>query len=306
MKPFIKDSSVAIILLNWNGFDHSKACIESLREINYPLWQLILVDNGSTDGSLEKLRALFPEVVFLHSPLNLGFTGGNNLGMEYALKKGYAYVLLLNNDTLVERDFLDPMLRYLGGSPGVAAVQPLIYYVHDRKKLWNAGGKYKKWLGDSQTSYVVSDFNQPYETDWITGCAILVKASVIQQVGMFDDAYFAYHEDVDWSLRMKKTGMTLAVVPQAKIYHVAGASSTIKESGREGFLDPKVHYLNVRNRFFQLRKYAIFPYGLTAWPYHLAGVAGYMVYFVLRGRWGKLKAVLTGLKEGMVKDIAQS
>lgn len=306
MKPFIKDSSVAIILLNWNGFDYTKACLESLREITYSDCQMILVDNGSTDGSLERLQALFPEVVFLHTPLNLGFTGGNNLGMEYASKLGYSYILLLNNDTLVEKDFLAPLVEHLDASPTVAAVQPLIYYVHDQKKLWNAGGNYRKWLGDSPTSYLIRDFNRPYPTDWITGCALLIKASVIQQVGMLDAAYFAYHEDVDWSLRMKKAGMTLAVVPQSRIYHVAGASSTSKESGKEGFLDSKIHYLNVRNQFFQLRKYAVFPYALTAWPYQLAKMSGYVGYFILRGRWSKLKAVFTGVKEGLAKDIAHS
>src|SRR5690606_10813637 len=103
--------SVAIILLNWNGFDYTKACIESLRQITYPHWQVILVDNGSTDGSLEKLEALFPEAVFLASSENIGFTGGNNLGISYALEQGYPYILLLNNDTLVEKGFLEPLVE---------------------------------------------------------------------------------------------------------------------------------------------------------------------------------------------------
>lgn len=129
------------------------------------------------------------------------------------------------------------------------------------------------------------------------------KTSAIEKIGLLDDTYFAYHEDVDWSLRMKKAGMNLAVVPQSRIYHVAGASSKSKKSGKEGFLDPKVHYLNVRNQFFQLRKYASFPYALTAWPYHTTKIVGYMGYFIIKGRWGKLNAIIKGVKEGVLKDI---
>lgn len=299
----IRESSVAIILLNWNGFDYTKACIESLNEIDYPYWQVILVDNGSTDGSLDKLKATFPSLVYLSASENLGFTGGNNLGISYALQSGYSYILLLNNDTLVDRGFLGPMVKYLADTPSCAAVQPIIYYVHDKAKLWNAGGHYQKWLVHSQTLYQINRYEQPYPTDWITGCAILVRAAVIREVGLLDDKYFAYHEDVDWSLRIRKAKWQLAVVPQSKIYHVAGAASTNRKRGKEGFLDPKVHYLNIRNQFFQLRKYGAFPYALTAWPYHLAKLLMYSVYFVIKGRCGKLKAVFRGARDGMAKII---
>jgi GT2 family glycosyltransferase len=304
LKPFIKDSSVAIILLNWNGFEFTKACIESIQLISYPHFQIILVDNGSTDGSLDRLKPLFTEVIYLTSPVNVGFTGGNNLGISFALEQGYPYILLLNNDTMVENGFLEPLVRHLADHPAVGAVQPLIYYVHNRQMLWNAGGNFQRWLCDSQTSYHIKDAEHPYSTDWITGCAILLKASAIEKVGVLDNAYFAYHEDVDWSLRMRKANMGLAVVPHSRIYHVAGASSTSNEKGREGFLDPKVHYLNVRNQLFQLRKYASFPYALTAWPYKAARILGHMGYFVVRGRWRKLNATLKGVKEGLSKEIA--
>src|SRR5690606_11669195 len=117
--------------------------------------------------------------------------------------------------------------------------------------------------------------------------------------------YFAYYEDVDWSLRMRNAGLDLAVVPKSRIYHVAGASSTSKESGKEGFLEPKVHYLNVRNQLFQLRKYARFSYSLSAWPYHLAKIFGYLGYFLIKRRWGKFGAIIQGAKDGIVKDIVR-
>src|SRR5690606_23251043 len=136
-------------------------------------------------------------------------------------------------------------------------------------------------------------------------CAILVKTSVVKKIGMLDKAYFAYFEDVDWSLRMRKSGYNLFVVPHSKIFHEAGSSSKRISKEKEGILDPKVHYLNVRNQVFQLRKYATLPYGLTAWPYQLSKFFIYVGYFFIRGRWVKLKAVIRGLYEGLKFELKE-
>lgn len=302
MTDYTTGSSVAIILLNWNGFEFTRSCIESLLQINYRNFEIILVDNGSEDGSLGQLMDLYPDIHFLTSQLNLGFTGGNNLGMSHARKMGYEYMLLLNNDTLVDKDFLYPLVERLGNSPACAAVQPLIYYLNDREKIWSAGGRYLEWLAKSKTLYTPSDAVNAYSTDWITGCAFMVKSSIVEQIGVLDDLYFAYFEDVDWSLRMRKAGYQLEIVPESRIYHEAGASSKSKTPGREGHLNPRVHYLNVRNQVFQLRKYAFFPYAMLAWPYQLGKIGLYALYFVVRGRWGKLKAIGQGLKDGIKEN----
>lgn len=296
---FTPGSSVAIILLNWNAFAYTKACIDSLLEVKYSDFKIILVDNGSEDGSLQKLTDLFPMVTILPAKENLGFAGGNNLGINFALENNFRYVLLLNNDTLVKPDFLAPMVHVLEHGHDCAAVQPLIYFLHDQGKLWNAGGKYFKWLARSKTLYAIPDSNHPYSTDWITGCAFLVKTEVIKEIGPLNEAYFAYFEDVDWSLRMRMAGFSLKVVPSSIIYHEAGASSKSIKEGKEGFLNPKVHYLNVRNQILQLRKYASFPYGIIAWPYNFFKIFLIGVYFLGRGRWGKLRAVCSGVKDGL-------
>ena len=302
MTVYTKDSSVAIILLNWNGFEFTKSCIDSLLQTINRDYEIILVDNGSEDDSLQHLMHLYPDLHFLKSPTNLGFTGGNNLGMHYALKKGFEYILLLNNDTVVERDFLSPLVERLKNCTACAAVQPLIYFMHDREKTWNAGGRYLKWLAISKTLYTIPDNTGAYPTDWITGCAFMVKSSVIEQIGVLDDLYFAYFEDVDWSLRMKKAGYLLEIVPTSRIYHEAGASSKSKSGGNEGFLNPRVHYLNVRNQLFQIRKYATFPYGMIAWPFHIGKIGLYALYFIGRGRWKKLSAIGRGFRDGIKKN----
>ena len=158
------------------------------------------MDNGSIDGSGERLKSEFPEIELLTSPDNIGFTGGNNLGIQWALDHSYDQVLLLNNDTLVEPDFLDPLVSFLEQNQDYGAVQPKIMFEAERNKLLNAGGGYFKGLemtwsiGLGQLDE--GQFDQEKDTHWITGCAILVRSAVIRQVGMLDNRFFAYYEDV--------------------------------------------------------------------------------------------------------------
>lgn len=296
------DSSLAILILNWNGWTFTRVCLKSLERAGFPEKDIIVVDNGSNDGSEQKLKQQFPQVQLILHPVNAGFTGGNNLGVKAALSQGYAYIMLLNNDTEVSPGFWKPLLKEMQGNSAIAAVQPLIYFLNPKTKIWNAGGKYRSWLGISQTIRHTHG-NDPYLTDWITGCAILVRASVLEKIGLLDECYFAYFEDVDWSLRMKKAGYALKVVPESHIYHEAGAASKSKNEGAEGFLNPRVHFLNVRNQLFQLRKYSRFPGNWLAWPFHLFKFGFFLFYFTLKGRRSKRKAVIEGIIAGFKMPI---
>ncbi|WP_235114897.1 glycosyltransferase family 2 protein [Cyclobacterium qasimii] len=261
--------SVAIVILNWNGWAYTQACIESLLVSGVSESDIVLVDNGSTDGSLLNVKNRFQDIHLIKNKVNEGFTGGNNIGMQYALNRGYEYIMLLNNDTKVTTGFLELLIAEMRTSDKLAAIQPLIYYMEPETQIWNAGGKYHAWLGYSQTNYKVKS-EKPYLTEWISGCAILVRSAVLEKVGLLDNKYFAYFEDVDWSLRMRKRGFELKVHPKSIIYHEAGASSKSEIKGSEGFLDPKVHFLNVKNQIFQLRKYCTSPQYWLAWPFHFA------------------------------------
>lgn len=265
-----------------------------------------MVDNHSEDGSYELIKANFLKINLTRNNMNMGFAGGNNVGMALALKQGFEYILLLNNDTEPAADFLGYLVDEMEISKTTAAIQPLIYYLKRKDKIWNAGGNYREWLVYSQTCYQVQDNSQPYPTDWITGCAIMVRAEVIEKLGMLDEQYFAYFEDVDWSLRMKKAGYQLKVHPLSLVYHEAGASSKSKEEQKEGFLNPKVHYLNVRNQIFQLRKHARFPTVFLAWTAHFIKFMVFALYFLLRGRKTKLAAVVKGFKDGLTTKISNN
>lgn len=296
------DSSLAILILNWNGWDYTCACLKSLDRSGFPPEDIIVVDNGSNDGSSQKIQKQFPRVQLMSHPVNAGFTGGNNLGMREALNQGYDYIMLLNNDTEVCPGFWKPLLTEMRSSPKTAAVQPLIYFLRPKSKVWNAGGKYVSWLGISQTIRNTKG-NGVYRTDWITGCAILVRASVLNEIGLLDEHYFAYFEDVDWSLRMRNGGYELKVVADSTIYHEAGAASKQKKRGAEGYLNPRVHFLNVRNQLFQLRKYSRFPADWLAWPFHLLKFAFFLAYFTVKGRKAKRKAVIKGVIAGFTTPI---
>ncbi|MGW8122594.1 glycosyltransferase family 2 protein [Roseivirga echinicomitans] len=300
----MKVNSTAIILVNWNAFDLTVRCIESLEKAGFPSTNIFLVDNASKDGSGNRLREQFPEVIFIQNTENLGFTGGNNIAMVQALEKGFEFVMLLNNDTEVTEDFLNPMLLAIEENEKTAAVQPLILELNRKDLIWNAGGDTNRFLGLSETRFEAQALDKvkasfTVNTDWITGCCILVRSAVISEIGMLDDKFFAYHEDVDWSIRMRKAGYELRVVPESTIFHLSMASLKSDTKQKEGFLSPFMHYLHVRNHLYLIRKHLDYFNPVGAWGYQFYKLLGYTAYFVFRGRFSKLKAVLKGFKEGL-------
>lgn len=301
MEP-ISQPKVAIIIVNWNGYDLTKACLESIKKLRYSKFKTVLVDNDSLDHSGNKLKNEFPEIELLSSSENLGFTGGNNLGIKWALDHSFDYVLLLNNDTVVERDFLDPLVFFLEQNPEYGAVQPKILFEGERHRIWNAGGGYFKWLEMSWSVGIgqedLGQFDQEKDTPWITGCAILIRSAVINEAGMLDDRFFAYYEDVEWSFRIKKSGFRLRYLPQSKIYHVAGGSSK-KIKTKEGIVPPIIHYYRTRNHLFLIRKHANPLSFVLSLLYQTAKNAAFIVYLALNGRFQKVEAILKGHFEGL-------
>jgi hypothetical protein len=244
----------------------------------------------------------------LQSDSNRGFTGGNNIGMQYALDHGYELQLLLNNDVEVEPNFLEPLIKVFNNK-NIGAAQPLIYFHHNHELIWNAGSKYNFVLGITSTpGYNSLDKGQTQkkiqkQIDWITGCAFMIRSTVLQEVGLLTEAFFIYYEDVDLSFKIKKAGYELAYVPSSVIYHIAGMSHKSKQKTKEGFISAKVHYLNARNRIWFLKKYT----SLWAWPfvfgYQTFYFFGISFYFIFRRRWQKLKAWNNGIKDGLLQSI---
>jgi GT2 family glycosyltransferase len=295
--------SVAIIIVNWNSYSHTNGCLLSLRKVKYGNFKAIVVDNGSTDGSDNQLESEFPEVVLLRNKENLGFTGGNNRGISHALESGFDYLMLLNNDTEVEEDFLDALVDCLENDSSIGAVQPKFYFLNNKERIWNAGGKiiqsvgWIKTIGENRPANV--KFDLPQETAWITGCGFLVRSALIKEIGGLNDRFFIYFEDVDWSLRIKSLGYKLYYCPKSVVYHEAGMSNKKKVKGKEGYLNPIVHYLATRNNILLLRKYTPWYFAGSVILFQGVKYAGILSYFLVRKRFEKIKFVYCGLKDGL-------
>lgn len=300
------DKRTAIILLNWNSYEHTANCIASLQNVTPANFDVIVVDNGSSDGSGTMLKQNFAHIKYIQAPTNLGFAGGNNKGFEYAIAHGYEYSLMLNNDTFVEPNFLELLTNYMDAHKNVGAIQPKIFFNNNRQKIWNGGSYFLSWLGWTYSKNYMRTAgpaqNNFAEVDWITGCALLVRTSIVQQIGALNDHFFIYYEDVDFSFRIRQAGYKLIFHPQSVIYHIAGMANKAKVKGKEGYANPYVHYLNFRNHIWVLRTYTKWYQWPTTFITLIAYSFAIMLYFVVRWRITKLAMMLKGIYHGFTKQ----
>jgi len=243
-------SSVVIIIVNWNGRDDTLACLASLDQLDYPACEIVIIDNGSTDNSVADIRVAYSDVTLIETGENLGYVGGNNIGLEYTQTKGADYALLLNNDTVVAPDFLKLLVEAAEADSTVGIVGPTIYYFDQPDVIWSAGGAID-WRQGSTRMIGLGEVEQgqfgqsPRAVDFVTGCALLIKMPVVEQIGMLDPRFFAYYEETEWCIRAIRAGFKILHVPSAKIWH------KISPVAREA--SPQVHYYMVRNRLLFLK-----------------------------------------------------
>lgn len=223
------DPFVYIIVLSWNGKDDTLECLRSLRKVSYPRWKALVVDNASTDGTVEAVRTEFPDYELLVNATNLRYAGGNNKGISFALDHGAEIAVLLNNDTVVEPEFLTSLVTTAMSETATGIVGPKILYYSDPRRIWYAGGKISWWQGWVSHRGIREldrgQYDTPEPTDYATGCCILVKREVISHIGMLDESYFIYGEDADWCLRAARAGYTIIYEPRARVWHKVSASS---------------------------------------------------------------------------------
>ena len=299
----MKVPRIAIIIINWNTYQLTFNCLKSLEACNYKNKTIFFVDNGSNDGSGDKIALEFPEINYIKNEKNEGFTGANNKALNIILKQSFDYVLLLNNDTEVEPDFLSLLAASMESDKNLAATQPLILDFPNKNTIWNAGGSFNTFFGLSKTRYKGLIYKPKLKidtfTEWISGCCILVNIGVVKEVGLLDNHFFAYFEDVDWSIRMTNQGYKLGVVPKSIIYHHTSGSTKKNNTSNEGNLSPYAHYLNLRNHIYLIKKHTSFFNSIGSWTYQIFKITSYSIYFILRGRFGKFKMVWRGVLDGI-------
>ncbi|MDA9026749.1 glycosyltransferase family 2 protein [Flavobacteriaceae bacterium] len=299
----MKEPKIAIIIINWNTYQLTFNCLKSLKACTYKNKTIFLVDNGSKDGSGNKIASEFPDINFIKNEINEGFTGANNKALKVILKQNFDYVLLLNNDTEVKPNFLSLLEARMDSDQNLAATQPLILDFPNKNTIWNGGGSFNTFFGLSKTRYNGLIYKPQLKietfTEWISGCCILVKIEVIKEVGLLDNRFFAYFEDVDWSIRMTKLGYKLGVVPKSIIYHQSSGSTKMNNTSNEGNLSPYAHYLNVRNHIYLIKKHTFFFNSFGCWIYQILKITSYSIYFILRGRFGKFKMVWRGVSDAI-------
>lgn len=295
--------SLAIIIVNWNSFEVTANCLETLRILEYPNYKTVVVDNGSNDDSVAELGKRFPEVILLQNSENLGFTGGNNTGIQYALDQGFEYIMLLNNDTLVPPGFASSLIGRLEANPQLGAVQPKIMYNQERHVIWNAGGIFEpffflfKTCGLDETDQ--GQYDTPGEVDWITGCCFLTRRSIVEKIGLLDQKFFIYYEDSDWSFKIKQLGYRLFYEPSALVYHEVGMSNQNRKDHNEGAVSPFTYYQIIRNHIYMVRRYSKGFNKIGAWTNQVLKLCMYIGYFIFRRRFVKLKSALRGFRHGL-------
>ena len=289
------NKKIAIIIVNWKQYELTINCLLSLQKVEYKNLEVILVDNEYNFEKINKIKSDFNKVEVIESKENLGFAAANNIGIKYAIKNKFEYVMLLNNDTEVNKKFLTPLLNSFQNDNSLGAVQPLIMNYNNRAKVWNAGGYLNNFFGFPYTNNKLN--NKKRQIDWITGCCILLKTKVIKKAGLMDEDFFAYYEDVDWSLRIKKLGYKLGIEGSSVIFHHGTKSSN--NSNFEGNLSPFVHYLNIRNHIYLVKKHSDKFNFIGVLFYQFLKILFYSIYFIIRLRFSKLKMVYRGLNDGI-------
>lgn len=226
----MENSKVYIVILAWNYLKETIESLDSLSKLQTQPHTIIVVDNASTDETPHVIPRDYPDVVLLRSETNLGVAGGYNIGIEYALKDGADYVLIMNNDIAVQEDFLGELLKVAQTEAQVGIVQPKIYhYYGDQSRLWIVGARWQNF--PPGVKLVGADhpdgppFNQKFDLEFAPSCALLISRAALEKAGMFDHKYFFYFDDWDFCMRIRRAGFRIIFAPEAKMWHKVSVST---------------------------------------------------------------------------------
>jgi len=239
-----------VIVLSNNRLEDTSACLDSLLKNDYGNFKILLLENVSMQDSVAELQSTYPQIQVVLLPENLGYAGNNNIGIESALDQGAEWVLVLNNDTVLDPSCLSSLIETGEQDSKNGILGPLVYHFDEPNVIQSAGGMLGRYWGGIHLGINELDcgqFNSVKEVDWISGCAILVRRGLIEQAGALDPDYFLYWEETEWCIRANRSGWKILHVPNAKIWH----------KGVKRNFDPRpyVTYYMTRNYLFTLAKH---------------------------------------------------
>ena len=239
--------SVYIIILNWNGRDLTLDCLKSLAKVKYDNYKILVVDNGSTDNSVKAIKIKYPNINIVRLDSNIGYAAGNNAGFEFIKNKNSKFIIFLNNDTTVDKNFIEPLIKPLIEDLMIGQTVPKIFYANDRDRIWYAGGKVNFWLGlvyhEGIRKVDAELFKDSKITDYATGCCFCMRDKDFEAYEGLDTSFPMYGEDVDLSLRIKDNGKKIMYVPDSFIWHKVSTS-----------VGGELSILKLKRKFFGLVK----------------------------------------------------
>lgn len=291
---------IAAIVLNYNGKDVTLQALDSLVKMTWPAYDVVVADNGSTDGSGEAIAAAFPQVHQVRTEDNLGPAGGLNLGMAWAMERGYDYLLILNNDVEADPEMLTELVRVAESDPTIGTVQPKAYYYWDRRRIWSAGGKIRfheaitSERGEGELDR--GQYDRDAEIDYTCGCAMLVRREAIEAVGLMDPAYFLCVEDADFCTRIKRHGYRCYYAHRARLWHMVSVST--------GGYTPGKTFHSARSTAIFVRRHANAWQWLTALTFIAASLPAAFVRELLKGNQAAVWAKVRGFADGFRTSLA--
>jgi len=240
---------IFLIILNWNGKEVLKDCLQSIEKIDYPNYEVIVVDNGSTDDSQKMIKESFSYVHLIENEKNEGVAEGQNIGIRYALERGTNYVFILNNDVTLDKNILKELLKVIESDDKIGVVGPILYWANEPEKIQSTGGmiNWKKGTASHlNTGEIDKELPNTREVDYVG--LVFVSSNILEKIGLYNSKYFAYWEDTDFCTRVKEVGYKVISVSDAKVWH-ALEYTTGKISG---FYE----YHMARNMFWFMKQHA--------------------------------------------------
>jgi len=289
---------VYAITVNWNRPDDTIACVDSLLSQESITTKIMVVDNGSTDNSVSILRSKFPQIELISSPSNLKFGRGFNLGIRRALDAGAEYIFIINNDAILASNGLAILLHYANKDIGLLA--PFIYDYENPDRIWSIGGKVHPWtlenINAARHIRIKDKWPPFFEQDFVTGCGMLFHRNILEEVGLFDEHFEQYYEDMDLCRRIRLAGFRILVITQAKMWHKIALSSGGSDT-------PDERYWMARSSVRYYRKHANARQLLVIIPYRLGSAFKTTLRLIVEKHRTSVRAYWKGLMDGLQDNI---